>query len=61
MRICDKCRLNGDTVQATDKVKFQGTDEEADLCLSCTEEVRDFIHGSERDNVVIGSAKGDRT
>ena len=58
MRICDRCHKSGDTKQATNSVTFEQDDEKSDLCHTCSEEVRDFIHGS-RDSNVIGKAKKD--
>jgi hypothetical protein len=44
MKVCDRhFRQNGETVMASDKVIFQSTNEEFDLCLTCSDEVREFI------------------
>lgn len=59
MKICDRHYRDGESVVATDEVTFQSTDEKSDLCHSCAEDVRDFIHGTNRDSVVVGKAKED--
>jgi len=60
MKLCDRCyKSNGDIVASTDRIEFQHTNEGFDLCLSCSEKVRDFVNGPDGDSVVVGKAKKD--
>ena len=49
MKLCDRCFNNGDHVKSSDTVTIQSTQEVFDLCVSCSETVREFILTKEKE------------
>jgi len=47
MILCDRCFSNGDYCKSVDSIKFRGSQEQFDLCESCSQLVREVC--TERD------------
>jgi hypothetical protein len=49
MKLCDRHFYRGDYVPGVDQVTFSNTQEEFDLCQTCSEELIEFIKQPEKD------------
>ena len=57
MRLCDRCFKVGDYRKSVDNIVFQGSQEQFDLCESCSQTLREYCIGIRRVGPVAEEAK----